>query len=91
MPRAFRIYDNHLTGCSGAGGDHLPAGLGRGCLGAGRFRGTPTPTPPSRREWRKNGRPLSASPLVGPTHIPDHHQQHHPPHTRKKGYTLFVF
>ena len=37
----------------------------------GATQATPLPLPHSRRDRRKKGRGLSASPLVGPTHISD--------------------
>ena len=83
--------DNHLTGWPGAEGDKVPAGLGAGGCTAGADPGIPPP-PYLAGVRRKKGRPLSASPLVGPTHIPDasHNNPDNTPY-RKRGYTLFVF
>lgn len=76
--------DNHLTGWRVLGPMTSPGGLGAGGQ-EGSHPGHPLPLPHSRRVWRKKGRPLSASPLVGPTHIPDHSQQHHNTPYQKKG------
>lgn len=76
--------DNHLTGWRVLGAMSSPAGLGAGGQ-EGSHPGHPLPLPHSRRVCRKKGRGLSASPLVGPTHISDITQTH-PPTTSSTPY-----
>lgn len=62
-------FDNHLTPGAGPEGNVPPPGLGAGVRMRDRFWVYPHPTRVSRRGRRKKGRPLSASPPVGPTDI----------------------
>ena len=58
--------DNHLTGWRVLGAMTSPGGLGAGGQEGSHPGHPPSPSPHSRRVWRKKGRGLSASPPSRP-------------------------